>query len=388
MRDPANVDEGAVAWTGPRGAEFRRFEALGRLVGSVAHDFNNLLTIINVYSQMLLDDLEAASPVREVIAAIREAGERGAALTRQLLTFGRAQDARSEVIDLNRFLERASKLLFRLLGEDVACELRLSPAPCLIRAEVSLLDQVFMNLAANARDAMPCGGSFVIETALAPCGRFVQVSIRDSGSGMDEETRRRSFDPFFTTKATGNGLGLATVHAIVEALGGRIRVDSAPGEGSLFEILLPLAPGDPPAGSREEVPTDTSPRGTETLLIVEDDVAVRAVLARVLEHCGYRVSTAGDGREALLVIEGLERPPDLLVTDVVMPQVGGLSLACALLRKNPGLKVLFLSGFAGDQLSGRGVRRGEHAFLQKPFSPDALARRVREVLGDPAAPRR
>jgi len=370
----------------------QKMEVVGRLAGGVAHDFNNLLTAINGYSDLLLDDLPAEGHEHEQVAEIRKAGERAARLTRQLLTFGRQQVVAPQILDLNALVQGAAALLQRVIGEDVKLTTVLDLALARVKVDRGQLEQVLLNLAVNARDAMPTGGRLHVRTQNAPevligdrpC---VMLEVSDTGRGMDEETLRHLFEPFFTTKPVGQGtgLGLATVYAIVKQAGGHIEVESEPGRGTTFGVYLPATEG---AAAEERnggaKPLD-APGGNETVLLVEDEDAVRALGRIVLRQAGYNVLDAGNGAEALQVCAAYRGPIHLLLSDVVMPEFGGRELAERLVEEYPEMKVLFMSGYTDDAVVRHGVLRDEVAFLQKPFTPAALARKVRDVL-DTARP--
>jgi PAS domain S-box-containing protein len=375
----------------------QKMDAIGRLAGGVAHDFNNLLTVILGYGEQLQERLGADHPLRESVEEIQSAAGRAAALTRQLLAFSRKQMLAPRVLDLNAILAGTGELLRRLIGEDIELDVRLAPGLGPVHADEHQMQQVIMNLAINARDAMPQGGRLTLATADAgldeeearrlapvPPGRYVTLTVRDTGVGMDADTRARVFEPFFTTKelGKGTGLGLATVYGIVRQTGGYIRVTSEPGRGSEFRVFLPRhdasvpapAAGSPPAGA------ERLPSGSETVLLVENEPMVLELMRGTLERHGYRVLAAGSGDEGLALAAAHAAPLDLLVSDVVMPGLRGPDLAARLASAHPRLGVLFISGYADDALLRDAVRDGQSAFLQKPFTREALLLKVREVL--------
>jgi PAS domain S-box-containing protein len=371
----------------------QKLDAIGQLAGGVAHDFNNLLTIIIGYSEMLQRLLRPEDPARQLVDEIRKAGDRSASLTRQLLAFSRRQVLAPKVLSLNEVVRDTEKMLHRVIGEDLQLATFLDAELGPVRADPGQVQQVLLNLAVNARDAMPQGGQLTIETrnveldaayaqthpGVAP-GPYVLLSVSDTGTGMSEEVRRRIFEPFFTTKGPGKGtgLGLAVVHGIVQQSEGHIAVQSVVGAGTTFHIYLPRVPPEGASKSAAEKPA--VPRGTETLLLVEDEPGVRALARHVLAGLGYTVLEAGHGEEAVHVWQRHAGPIHALITDVVMPGMGGRLLAEQLGQLRPGLKVLYLSGYADDAIFRHGVALEETALLQKPFTPDVLARKVREVL--------
>jgi two-component system cell cycle sensor histidine kinase/response regulator CckA len=378
----------------------QKMEAVGRLAGGIAHDFNNLLTMILGYSDLALGQLPPDSPICAEIQEIKKAGERAAALTHQLLAFSRKQIVEPRVLSLNELVTDLSKMLSRLIGEDVELVTALDPTLHNVRADLSQIEQVLMNLAVNARDAMPDGGRLVIETrnvdsyepfssdpVKPPPRPYVLLAVSDSGAGMDAETQSHVFEPFFTTKepGKGTGLGLATVYGIVKQSGGDIWVKSEPGKGARFEVYLPrvderavrVDPAAAPAGPA---------RGSETILVAEDEEAVRHLARRILEAGGYTVLAAAHPAQALEIAGAHSGSIDLLVTDVIMPGMSGPRLSERLSALRPGIKVLFISGYADAEIAERGVLHAETALLQKPFTPEALLRRVRDVLE--AAPSR
>jgi two-component system, cell cycle sensor histidine kinase and response regulator CckA len=378
----------------------QKMEAVGRLAGGVAHDFNNLLTVITSYADILLQDLGPQDPRRDDLQEIHKAAASAAALTRQLLAFSRQQVLEPRVLAVNEVVAGIQKLLARLLGEDVEVVTALAPGLDAVRADPGQLEQVIVNLAVNARDAMPQGGELTLETAnvemdetylrdhpVAKAGAYVMLAVSDTGTGMDRETQRRIFEPFFTTKEAGKGtgLGLATVYGIVRQSGGFIWVYSEPGHGTTFKIYLPRV-DEPVATALERTAVGRTPRGRETILLVEDAAAVRAVTRALLERLGYVVLEAPHGEAALHLAAKHHGPIDLLLTDVVMPGLGGRPLAERLLAARPELRVLYASGYTDDAVVRHGVLETGIAYLQKPFTSEALARKVREVLERPRGP--
>jgi len=375
----------------------QKMEAIGRLAGGVAHDFNNLLTVINGRCRLLLGALEK-TPLREEIEVISQAGEQAVSLTRQLLAFSRRQAAEPRVVDLNTVVSDMDSMLKRLIGEDLDLDIRLKRKPGNVRADPGQLEQVIMNLAVNARDAMPSGGRLEIETAnaeldrpiessvghLAP-GRYVTLSIRDSGTGMDEGVRSHLFEPFFTTKekGKGTGLGLPTVLSIVKQASGHIAVESEPGKGSCFTIYLPWVE-EAVQAEPQEGPARVHARGTETILVVEDETTVRELARELLELNGYTVLEATHGQEALRICRTHDGPIHLMLTDVVMPHMNGHELAETLAPLRPGMKILYMSGYGEDSGVVRPILQSKTSFLRKPFTPDALAEKVRALLGAPS----
>jgi PAS domain S-box-containing protein len=372
----------------------QKMEAVGQLAGGVAHDFNNLLTVISGYSQILMSDMALNDVHRELLGEIQKAGERAASLTRQLLAFSRRQVLAPEVVDLNAVVRDSRKMFERLLGEDLEVVVALdADAPC-ARADRGQLEQVLMNLAVNARDAMPQGGTLTIETAAvrldeaycrnhgeASPGHYAMLSIRDTGLGMDGVTRGRIFEPFFTTKATGKGtgLGLAMAYGFMKQSGGHVEVDSEEGRGSEFRLYLPLTAEARPSGASKTL-LGTLPHGDETILLAEDEESVRALTLRILRSCGYHVIDAGNGVDAIRMSRKHDGPIHLLLSDMVMPVMGGRKLAGELSALRPGIRVLFLSGYAYDDVDREGGNGLAEGFLQKPFTPSALAVKVREAL--------
>jgi two-component system cell cycle sensor histidine kinase/response regulator CckA len=368
----------------------QKMESIGRLAGGVAHDFNNLLTVINGYSATVLDLMKPEDPLRGRITEIYKAGERAAALVRQLLAFSRKQVLKPDRIDLNEMVADMEKMLRPLMGEDVEIVTTLAAVLDAVLADRHQMEQVIMNLAVNARDAMPHGGRLSIETgctlfgsACPHCGtdvragRYVRISVRDTGTGMNDEIRQHLFEPFFTTKSVGHGtgLGLATVHGIVLQSGGHIDVETSAEAGTTFHVFLPCAAG--PVSAAPPVGPEPA-RGTGTILLVEDQPDVRRFVATLLCGCGYRVIESADGEEALAKCA---QAIDLLLTDVVMPKMSGTELAARVRSVQPHVRVLFMSGYSDEVLSWPAESRRGTAFIQKPFTLDALTAKVREVLG-------
>ena len=371
----------------------QKMEAVGQLAGGIAHDFNNLLTAILGNTQLLLRDLPPGDSKRGDVEEIRKASERAASLTRQLLAYSRRQMLQPEVLDLNVVVAEMDKMLRRLIGEHIALAAVLAPDLGRVRADPNQIEQVIVNLAVNARDAMPEGGKLTIETANVDLdeafaqahlgsvpGSYALLAVTDTGAGMDATVRAHLFEPFFTTKEVGKGtgLGLATVYGIVKQSGGYISVYSEPGRGSSFKIYLPriATPADPPPGPQKGGPAP----GSETVLVVEDEPAVLTLSRRALEAQGYVVLAASDPAAALRVVERHGGMIHLLLTDVVMPGLSGRELADRLTAQRPGIRVLYMSGYPGDAVVQHGTLPSGSAFLQKPFSPDGLARKVRDVL--------
>jgi two-component system, cell cycle sensor histidine kinase and response regulator CckA len=371
----------------------QRLEALGRLAGGIAHDFNNILSVILSYSTILLGELEPGSSANEDVREIHAAGERAARLTRQLLAFSRRQVLEPRVVDLNDVVAGMEKMTCRLLGEDIVLKLALCPTLGRVKVDVGQIEQVLLNLALNARDAMPSGGVLTIATdnvhAPVKAGAdealpAVSLSVSDTGSGMDDATRQRAFEPFFTTKAKGKGtgLGLATVFGVVEQSGGRISVVSEVGQGATFVIHLPRCDEPLPVPRVSLRPELPRPQASATILLVEDEAQVRKLIRTVLVNAGYRVLDAAGPLEALRLSEQFNDPIQLLVTDVVMPTMSGRELAELLKRTRQQTKVLYLSGYTEEAIAQHGVLDSSIALLQKPVTPDVLLEHVREVLED------
>jgi signal transduction histidine kinase len=375
----------------------QKMEAVGQLAGGVAHDFNNLLTVIMSYSSMLLADGAPGDSDRSDIQAISDAAMRAAALTRQLLAFSRKQVLQLQPVNVNAVVTDVEKMLRRLIGEDITLSTHLDPQLALINADRGQLEQVLLNLAVNARDAMPDGGTLTLTTdnadlseehgdrhlGAAP-GKYIMLAVTDTGTGMTKEVQQRLFEPFYTTKGAGKGtgLGLATVHGIVKQLGGDVYVYSELGHGTTFKVYFPHLKATPELVVAA-VEQREAPRGSETILLAEDDDALRSLGARVLGAFGYNVLVARTGSDALRIVAEHVGPIDLVATDVVMPEMSGGQLVERVLKARPGIRVLFMSGYTDDEVMRRGVIDGQTAFLQKPFTPDMLAHKVRAVLDAP-----
>jgi CheY-like chemotaxis protein len=367
----------------------QKLEVIGRLAGSVAHDFNNLLTIVSGFAELLTQSLGPDETNRVYLEEITKAADQAAALTQQLLAFGRRQLLQPRVIDVNEIVTGMETMIRRLIGENIDLTTRLVAAPSHVRADAVQIQQALLNLVINARDAMPAGGKLIIATdntredvgPAAGVDTLVTLLVSDTGHGMDAATLGRIFEPFFSTKEVGkgSGLGLATVDGIVAQSGGRIRVASAPGQGTTFTILLPATVADLSLGAPAAEPA-TSPRGSETVLLVEDEEALRRLSRRVLAQFGYTVLEAPDGVEALHLAEAYHGPINLVLTDVVMPRLSGRDLAERVRASHPEAKILFMSGYTDDAVVQHGVLSQEVTLLRKPFTPYALAARVREVL--------
>jgi hypothetical protein len=373
----------------------QKMEAVGRLAGGVAHDFNNILSIILSYCGMMLGELSEGDPMRDDLLEIKKAGERAAELTKQLLMFSRHQMIEQRVLDVRQILIGIEKMIRRLLGPDVELTFLPSTSVGKVTADAGQVEQIVMNLVVNAREAMPSGGKFVLETrnveldeeyaATHPgvtAGAYVMLAFSDTGVGMTKEVQSRVFEPFFTTKerGKGTGLGLSTVASIVKQRGGHVWVYSEPGKGTTFRVYLPRTVGANDRTSSIPPPMGIS-KGNETILLVEDDEQVRAVACSILRRQGYRVLEASNGGEALLACEQHTSPIHLLLTDVVLPRMSGRQIAERLLALRPQMKVLFMSGYTDEAVRQHGVLESGAACLQKPLTPETLTRTVREVLG-------
>ncbi len=373
----------------------QKMEAVGRLAGGVAHDFNNVLSVILSYSELLLDDLKQGDVLRPDIEEIRKAASRAAGLTHQLLMFSRQQVIEPKVLDLGEVLAGLDKMLQRILGEDVDLVIVAPEAGGRVKVDPSHVEQVILNLVVNASDAMPTGGKLTIEMKNvfldgeyaqghlpAKTGSYVMMAVSDTGIGMDRETQAHIFEPFFTTKETGKGtgLGLSTVFGIVHQSGGTIWVYSEPGQGTTFKIYLPRVDAEVDVPRLQGVPATL--RGKETILLVEDEEQVRTIVASILRRQGYRVIAAQNAGEALLLCAEDPAAIDLLLTDVVMPQMSGPELAKRLVVTRPTMKVICMSGYTDDSIVRHGVLETGVAFIQKPITPALLAKRVLEVLDD------
>jgi PAS domain S-box-containing protein len=372
----------------------QKMEAVGRLAGGVAHDFNNLLTMIIGYGELLVSALDDRPELKNYAEEALHAADRAAALTQQLLALSRRQVIQPKVIDLNALVTRMETLLRRLVGENITLLTKLDPLPGCVRADPVQVEQVILNLAVNARDAMPRGGQLTLETrnlllprddAVAgralPPGAYIMLAVRDTGVGMDAETMSRAFEPFFTTKGIGEGtgLGLSTVYGIVKQSNGEIYAESKPGRGATFRVYLPrtAASGEPVTTVRT---VSTAAQGTETILLAEDETGVRTLITETLRHHGYQVLSASDPEEALRVARTHAHPIHLLVTDVIMPRMNGKQLADEVAALRPSIRILYISGYHDDMIPLSGRPDSQVHFLRKPFTPAVLTRLIRDVL--------
>jgi nitrogen-specific signal transduction histidine kinase/CheY-like chemotaxis protein len=370
-----------------------KMEAIGRLAGGVAHDFNNLLTVIGGYARMLFDGVHAQDPTRAKLEQILIASNRAGVLTMQLLAISRRQVLQPKLVNVNNLLSNMASLLRRIIGEHITIETAFDPELSCIRVDPNQLEQVVMNLAANARDAMPNAGRFRIETSMADSAdkqseeggrgtaKSVRMRISDTGCGMDDRTRERAFEPFFTTKGVGKGtgLGLSTVYGFVHQNQGTIHVLSEPGQGTVFDLYLP-AQAEREAERESPVNRLSKTEATQTVLVAEDEPAVRELVRQTLERHGYTVLEAKDGYEALRVFEERKSEIHLLLTDVIMPLMNGRELAKRLDSIRPGMKVLYMSGYTDEVLAFHGIAQPEIEFIQKPFTPSELVRKVELAL--------
>ena len=369
----------------------QRMETVGRLAGGVAHDFNNLLMIIMGYADLLLKEMAREAPARSSVEQIRKAGEQASQLTRQLLIFSRGQPAKLESVDLNRVVGNFETMLRRLIGEDVEIVTKLAPAPVTVKVDVGQIEQVVMNLAVNARDAMPGGGRLTLETGVRELPgpetgespvKYAMLAVQDTGVGIDEQAQSRLFEPFFTTKdiGKGTGLGLSVIYGIVKSHKGHVRVSSRRGAGSTFEVYLPLAGSAPDfVGTAPDL--RSAPRGAATVLLVEDNPEVRELMRGALTDLGYRVLDASDSQDALRLAATYEKPIELLITDLVMPGMGGLELARRVAPMRPAMRVLYVSGYADQDSATRALGDPAAAYLQKPFALSELALLVEQMTG-------
>ncbi|HEV8605882.1 MAG TPA: response regulator [Tepidisphaeraceae bacterium] len=371
----------------------QKMEAVGRLAGGIAHDFNNLLTAITGYTELLLARLDGQEPLRRDVEEIRSAAARAASLTNQLLTFSRKTIVQPGILDVNAVVNEMEKLLRRIIGEDIELVTVTRPGAGCVHSDRGHIEQVIMNLAVNARDAMPRGGKLTIETGDSeffrdphfpdpPAGRYVVLSFSDTGVGMDHETQARIFEPFFTTKepGKGTGLGLTIVYGILQQCGGHVRLSSEPEKGTTFQMFFPRLQSAAPAQDGAATAAAPPARGQETILLVEDQDMVRSLVRRILASEGYSVIEACNGQEALELSGRSEGNIDLLLTDVVMPQMSGRELADRFRHDRPETKVIYVSGFTRDEFLKQDAENASAHFLQKPFTPDLLIRKVREVL--------
>jgi PAS domain S-box-containing protein len=373
-----------------------KMEAVGRLAGGVAHDFNNLLTVITGYSELLLQKMEKDSPMHAEMEEISRAGERAASLTQQLLAFSRKQIIEPKVLHLDSLVAEMHRMLIRLIGEDIALQTTTGKSLGSVKVDPGQFQQILVNLVVNARDAMPGGGKIVVETMnvdldegycathpyISP-GRYVMLSVSDTGHGMSDEVKAHIFEPFFTTKerGSGTGLGLATTFGTVKQAGGSIEVYSEAGIGTSFKIYLPRVEEEASPPVKDDRPQDMR-GGSETVLLVEDEDIVRNLCIRILEQLGYKVMQARNGAEAIALTQGYGDRIDLLLTDVVMPGMSGAELATKLVPLQPYMKVLFTSGYTDDAILRHGILEEGVSFIGKPYTPSALARKVREVIDE------
>ncbi|MBN2342790.1 MAG: response regulator [Deltaproteobacteria bacterium] len=373
--------------------QYERMEAIGQLAGGVAHDFNNLLTVITSFAEFGIDELKDGDPLKKDLNQILKAAERGSSLTRQLLAFSKKQVMEPEIININSLLKDLEKMLHRLIGEDIELQSAYDENIGIVFADPSQMDQVFMNLVVNAKDAMPTGGRLIISTRNATIdsqfvtdhpyareGQFIHIRVEDTGIGMPASVRTRIFEPFYTTKPKnkGTGLGLSTVYGIVKQSNGIIEVNSTEGRGTIFDIYLPQVSGE--IADRESQPDFSQPIANATILLVEDDKAVRTITQRILISAGYDVIAAANGGEALLECERNGDKIHLILSDVVMPKMGGAELVKRIQQICPSVKVLYMSGYTDTDLASYGVLKPQAAFLAKPFKAKELLCKVNDVL--------
>ncbi len=375
----------------------QKMDSVGRLAGGVAHDFNNLLNVILGYGELAVANLHPEDPLCQDVQQILLAGKRASDLTRHLLAFSRKQVMQMSVQDLNDPIRNMEKMLRRLIGEDISIEMHLSQDPLMVEIDPVQFEQILLNLAVNSRDAMPRGGTLVIETASVVLdagftathlgfkpGAYAKITVRDTGCGMDKEVLAHIFEPFFTTKekGKGTGLGLATVYGIVSQSSGQILVDSDPGVGTCFQIFLPRT-SKKPLSHLEPKLAVAARGGGEIILLVEDDSMLRKLFSKILNSRGYKVDVASGGTDALRMVNDGGLVPDLLLTDVVMPGISGIELASRIRERLPDLRVLFMSGYIDAFVASHGLLDASVPFIHKPMSPDALIRKVQETLHCP-----
>jgi signal transduction histidine kinase/ActR/RegA family two-component response regulator len=378
----------------------QKMEAIGRLAGGVAHDFNNLLTAIQGHADLLLSDLRENDAIRPDLQEIRDAADRATSLTRQLLAFSRRQVLQPRVIEANAVVSHMERMLRRLIGENILLTTELSDDAGCVRADPTQIEQVLLNLVVNARDAMPDGGRVMITSARRTFGRsdslpaelaageYVVLTVQDTGVGMPASVAARAFEPFFTTKPAGQGtgLGLSTAYGIVKQSGGHVWLTSTPGTGTEVIVLLPRVDEEADVAAPHAPPAGTDHHGSETILLVEDEKSVRDLARRILERRGYNVLTAGDGGEAIELVESDDQPIHLLLTDVIMPGLNGQDVALRVRALRPDIRVLFMSGYNEEAVLRHGVLAAGTAFIEKPFSPSVLLERVRSILSSDAEP--
>ena len=378
----------------------QKMEALGQMAGGVAHDFNNMLTIITGYGELLLNNLDDKDPLKSYVLSIKEGSDRAAALTSQLLTFARRQAVQDSTVDLNDIVTHSHDMLSHLIGEDILFEINLGPGPYYIKTDPEQFNQALVNLAINARDAMSHGGQLGIETTaltleraltsrflnLQP-GEYVRLRIDDNGCGIDNESLTRIFEPFYTTKTKGlgTGLGLSMVYTLIDQCNGQIDVTSRIGEGTSFDLYLPISntPKSDRSESTARVKTQTTTQNEETVLLVEDEDSVRTLISRILNNHGYTVLEARQGEEALVMSEMHDGPIHLLLTDVIMPGMSGRQLAQTLEPLRPDMQVIYMSGYTDSTVLSYGIQTEEVTFLQKPFSPDTLLESIDNLTNNP-----